>query len=118
MTRERWTWTIAAGAMIIALVAGFAMGRVTAGGSTQESSVEVEETTIPQYGDSAARDAYTTAETTTNSRLIGRSVWNTEWLLIIPGGTLLFDPDTGLDTFLNEVTDIKLFFQTYSYTGE
>ena len=61
MTREQWTWIIAAGAIVIALVAGFAIGRVTAGGSTQESSVEVEETTVPQYGDSAARDAYTTA---------------------------------------------------------
>ncbi len=28
------------------------------------------------------------AETTTDSRLIGRSVWNTRWLLIIPGETL------------------------------
>ncbi|HAV61259.1 MAG TPA: hypothetical protein DCY13_02725, partial [Verrucomicrobiales bacterium] len=28
------------------------------------------------------------AETITDSRLIGRSVWNTRWLLIIPAGTL------------------------------
>ena len=63
-------------------------------------------------------DGFDDAETTSNSRLIGRSVWNTQWLLIIPGGTLLFDPETGLDTFLNNVTDIKLFFQTYSYNGE
>jgi hypothetical protein len=57
------------------------------------------------------------AETTMDSRLIGRSVWNTQWFLIIPGGTLLHDPEAGLDTFIDTVTDIKLFFQTYAYSG-
>jgi hypothetical protein len=52
-----------------------------------------------------------------NTRLVGRSVWNTEWLLIIPGLTLNADPDEGLDRFIRQVTDIKLVFQTYSYTG-
>ena len=51
------------------------------------------------------------------SRLIGRSVWNTKWLLIIPGGTFHFDMDYGLDTFINQITDIKLFFQTYAISG-
>ena len=54
---------------------------------------------------------------TTDSRLIGRSVWNTQWLLIIPGGTLLADPEAGLDEFVDNVTDIKLFFQTHAYSG-
>ena len=50
---------------------------------------------------------------------------------IIPGGTLLFDPDEALDTFVagapvpggdgerdgNGVSDIQIFFQTYSYPG-
>jgi hypothetical protein len=67
----------------------------------------------------------------TDTRLIGRSVWNTQWLLIIPGGTLLFDPDEGLDTFIDGpeifpgagvrtgqgIDDIKLFFETYGYSG-
>jgi hypothetical protein len=57
------------------------------------------------------------AETITDSRLIGRSVWNTDWMLIIPGGTFLFDPNQGLDTFINTVGDIKIFYQTYSYSG-
>lgn len=57
------------------------------------------------------------AETITDSRLIGRSVWNTDWMLIIPGGTFLFDPNQGLDTFINSVGDIKIFFQTYAYSG-
>ena len=57
------------------------------------------------------------AQSTTDTRLIGRSVWNTQWLLIVPGGTLLADPDAGLDAFVDNVTDIKLFFQTYAYSG-
>jgi len=56
-------------------------------------------------------------EVTTDSRLIGRSVWNTEWMLIIPGGTLLNDPNQGLNAFINSVSDIKIFFQTYAYSG-
>jgi len=52
-----------------------------------------------------------------DSRLIGRSVWNTEWLLIIPGLTFNADPDEGLDRFINQVKDIKLVFQTYGHPG-
>ena len=36
---------------------------------------------------------------------------------IIPGGTFLNNPDDGLERFINSVSDIKLFFQTYSYPG-
>jgi hypothetical protein len=57
------------------------------------------------------------AQATSDSRLIGRSVWNTQWLLIIPGSTLLFNKDVGLNTFINSVDDIKMFFQTYAYSG-
>jgi hypothetical protein len=53
----------------------------------------------------------------TNNRLIGRSVWNSQWKLVIPGRTLLNDPNEGLDRFLQTVTDIKLHFVTYSYSG-
>jgi hypothetical protein len=56
-------------------------------------------------------------QTISDSRLIGRSVWNTDWMLIIPGGTFLSDPNQGLDTFINSVSDIKIFFQTYAYSG-
>lgn len=66
------------------------------------------------YHDSGVFDP---SETITDSRLIGRSVWNTEWMLIIPGGTFLFDSDEGLETFINSVSDIKIFFQTYAYSG-
>jgi hypothetical protein len=53
----------------------------------------------------------------TNNRLIGRSVWNSQWKLVIPGRTLLNDPDDGLDRFIRTVKDIKLNFVTYSYSG-
>jgi hypothetical protein len=69
-------------------------------------------------------------EITYNTRLLGRSVWNSRWLLIIPGETFLADSKEGLDTFIhgklipgtqqrdnNGVTDIKLFFQTYAISG-
>jgi hypothetical protein len=76
-------------------------------------------------------DGFDPSEVSMNARLIGRSVWNTKWLLIIPGGTLLEDADRGLQQFIhgrevapgsgvydgNGVKDIKLMFQTYSYSG-
>ncbi len=70
------------------------------------------------------------SQVTTDSRLIGRSVWNREWIVIIPGGSLLADPNEGLDTFIDGrldpdteerdgqgVSDIRIFFKTYSYSG-
>jgi len=53
----------------------------------------------------------------TNERLIGRSVWNSKWKLIIPGKNLLADPNQGLSRFLNSVKDVHLYFVTYSYAG-
>ncbi len=53
----------------------------------------------------------------TNNRLIGRSVWNSQWKLVIPATYLLNDPQEGLDRFLRSVRDIQLNFVTYSYSG-
>lgn len=53
----------------------------------------------------------------TNSRLIGRSVWNSKWKLVIPGHTLHSNPSNGLKTFQNTVTDILLYFESYSHSG-
>jgi hypothetical protein len=50
--------------------------------------------------------------------LIGRSVWNTRWLLIVPGGTLQSDANEGLRLFINGVSDIQIFFKTYAYSGQ
>lgn len=72
---------------------------------------------------------FSAAEVVNNSRLVGRSVWNSKWLLIIPGGTLLADADEGLDRLIHGtetapgvrsqigIDDIKIFFETYSYSG-
>jgi hypothetical protein len=73
---------------------------------------------------------FTEAELCTNARLVGRSVWNTDWVLIIPGSSLLSDPAEGLDRFIHGalqpdstrdghgITDIRLYFKTYSYSGD
>jgi len=66
------------------------------------------------YHDSGYFDA---SQVSYESRLVGRSVWNRRWLLIIPGGTFHYDQDYGLETFIENVTDIKLFFQTYAISG-
>ncbi|MCC7377185.1 MAG: hypothetical protein IT581_21165 [Verrucomicrobiales bacterium] len=52
-----------------------------------------------------------------STRLVGRSVANTRWLLIIPGAYLNGDPNQGLDDFIASIQDIKLYFQTYSASG-
>jgi hypothetical protein len=86
---------------------------------------------IRQFGSFLAYNdggTFNASQTTSSSRLIGRSVWNTRWLLIIPAGTLLADRNEALQRFINGslvngqrdgngVSDIKIFFQTYSYAG-
>ncbi|MFQ5343640.1 MAG: hypothetical protein ACE5F6_19030, partial [Anaerolineae bacterium] len=62
-------------------------------------------------------DTLSPGELNTDTRLIGRSVWNTEWVLIIPGATLLSDPQVGLERFIENVDDIYIYFQTYAYAG-
>ncbi|MFN0068991.1 MAG: hypothetical protein ACKVYV_15305, partial [Limisphaerales bacterium] len=52
-----------------------------------------------------------------NNRLVGRSVWNSQWKIVIPGRTLLHNPEEGLDRFIKTVSDIKINFTTYSYAG-
>ncbi len=71
------------------------------------------------------RGQFTSAEMCSNGRLVGRSVWNTRWLLIIPGRLLLADPDLALDRFIygpdrngQGIKDIKVTLQTYSIQGE
>ena len=56
-------------------------------------------------------------ELTTDTRLVGRSVWNTKWVLVIPGLSLLADPEQGLVDFIADVDDIYIYFQAYSYAG-
>jgi len=67
------------------------------------------------YHDSG--DAVNTDELVADSRLAGRSVWNTGWTLIIPGRALNADPDEGINRFIQQVSDIKLVFQTFGFSG-
>jgi hypothetical protein len=53
----------------------------------------------------------------TNSRLVGRSVWNSQWKLVIPANTLLNKEQDGLDKFVRTVRDIRIFLRTYSNSG-
>ena len=53
----------------------------------------------------------------TNSRLIARSVWNSQWKIVIPAYTLLNNEQEGLNRFVRSVKDIKLFLRTYSHSG-
>ena len=81
---------------------------------------------FPAYTDSGTFDP---SQVISNYRLVGRSVWNTRWLLIIPAGELLSDRNEALQRFIygsllpdgtrdgNGVSDIKIFFQTYAYSG-
>ena len=60
---------------------------------------------------------YDEAQMNYSSRAIGRSVWNTRWIIVIPGASFHYDAEYGLDTFVDTVKDIKLFFQTYAISG-
>ncbi len=59
-----------------------------------------------------------------SSRLVGRSVWNTRWYLIIPAGTLNNNRALALESFINGVRldgngvkDVRILFKTYSNAG-
>ena len=52
-----------------------------------------------------------------NSRLIGRSVWNSEWWVLIPAASLNADSEKGKSAFLDNVKDIHLYLKTYSFSG-
>ena len=53
-----------------------------------------------------------------DSRLISRSIWNSEWMLIIPGSGLAADPAAGLKKLAEKITDIKIYFTTTSHQGQ
>jgi hypothetical protein len=72
---------------------------------------------FPDFRAYAGDPNYPPEETELDRRLIGRSVWNTRWLLIIPGASLLGDAKAGLDAFIEGVSDITLYLQTYAYSG-
>ena len=54
---------------------------------------------------------------TTSTRLVGRSVWNDRWILVIPASSLNANRVQGLETFIKGVSDIKLAIKAYSRQG-
>ncbi len=62
-------------------------------------------------------DSFDASEMNSNARLIGRSVWNTDWWIIIPAGSLHADNETARERFIERITDIKLYLETYSFSG-
>ncbi len=53
----------------------------------------------------------------TSARLVGRSVWNGGWKIVIPAFSLLANEQEGLSRFVASVKDIELFLRTYSHAG-
>jgi hypothetical protein len=53
----------------------------------------------------------------TSSRLVGRSVWNSSWKIVIPANTLLNNETDALNRFVASVKDIEIFLRTYSHSG-
>ena len=99
------------------------------GDTLDESSVAVRR--YPQMRAYPYEGAFDDSQVASDSRLVGRSVWNRRWLLIIPGASFLANPNEGLDTFIHGakipggggerdgqgVDDIQIAFKTYSYSG-
>ncbi|MFT6241159.1 MAG: hypothetical protein ACJAQT_003255 [Akkermansiaceae bacterium] len=65
-------------------------------------------------GDDTANDD----ELQLSTRLISRSVWNSDWMLVIPGAGLDADPMNGLNKLAETIGDIRLQFSTYSHQGQ
>ena len=71
----------------------------------------------PSNIDPVSGEEFDESSIVTSSRLVGRSVWNTQWVLIIPGGTLLDNAEAGLDRFIQSVSDIRIILAVYSFPG-
>lgn len=54
---------------------------------------------------------------TYSTRLVGRSVWNDKWLLVIPAASLNANREVGLERFIDGVSDIKVGIKAYSRAG-
>ena len=52
-----------------------------------------------------------------STRLVGRSVWNDRWILVIPASSLNADRAKALEKFINGIDDIKIGIRAYSRQG-
>ena len=77
--------------------------------------------TIRRYPSMLASYSSSAEPMLSNTRLVGRSVWNSRWLLVIPAGALLNDRDLAIRTLIGDgttgVQDIQIGFETYSHSG-
>lgn len=115
------TWTVFDQAMPLAFDIGEAGDPVTRSAERRRH---------PAFRAHHDKGTFSDDELCSNARLVGRSVWNSEWVLIIPGRSLLADPEEGINRFIygqkqangerdgTGVTDIQLYFKTYSYGGD
>ncbi|MFZ4765513.1 MAG: hypothetical protein ACOYMN_11210, partial [Roseimicrobium sp.] len=87
---------------------------VTGGGSLSEAFTIRKHQAFRAVPDGTV---FSSAPGFTNARLIGRSVWNSRWKIVIPGDTLLANPINGMKIFEDTVKDILIHFETYSYSG-
>jgi hypothetical protein len=91
----------------------------TAAGIPGDPRLAVQRRRLPSIG--ACDPDFNTCDT--SSALVGRSVWNTRWLLIIPGSSLSHKvaPEEAIDMFINGtdtvegVSDIELIFNAVGY---
>lgn len=81
-------------------------------------------TSIRAYHDGGGLGSVPESEISLQPSLVGRSVWNKRWLLIIPGRFLLpGNPEEGIRRFIEGsggdggVSDIRIVFETYQYGG-
>ena len=52
-----------------------------------------------------------------STRLVGRSVWNDKWILVIPASALNQNREKALEKFINGIGDIKIGIKAYSRQG-
>ena len=52
-----------------------------------------------------------------STRLVGRSVWNDRWLLVVPASSLNANRAAALEKFVNGIDDIKIGVRAYSRQG-
>ncbi|WP_309380816.1 LamG domain-containing protein [Cerasicoccus frondis] len=93
------------------------VGYIPSVDSVNGSFVDIKRFSAFRAYHSSGEEVVSIEEMMPNTRLIGRSVWNTRWMLIIPGNYLHGDNEYGLDQFVENVSDIKLAFETFSNAG-
>ena len=77
---------------------------------------------LVRFGDfraypTAGGDMSSIYNTSTDSQLFSRSVWNTRWVLFIPAASMGSDQNAAIQRFIDTVTDVQLKLVTFSSSG-